>query len=205
MRRLILAPHADDEVLGCGALLATRPDECAVLVMSDRGDGRQAEFQRARAVLGYQRFWYRGDIATGSLQSRMREVTSYLDQVMWDYQPDVLYVPFPSLHQDHIALYEAGLRSARLGFAAHHWYPPSVLAYDVSAYPVNLYQTPLTWNVFLGFDEAAMVSKEQAFAAYESQNDASRPSTLRDEARALGGAHRLPYAERFALVREVVA
>jgi N-acetylglucosamine malate deacetylase 1 len=32
MKRLVLAPHCDDETLGCGGLLAKYPDECGVVV-----------------------------------------------------------------------------------------------------------------------------------------------------------------------------
>ena len=41
MRRLVLAPHMDDESLGCGGLLAKFPTECTVVTMTDSGAQRR--------------------------------------------------------------------------------------------------------------------------------------------------------------------
>ena len=41
MKRLILAPHMDDEAMGCGGLMAKHPDECVVVVMTDSGEVRE--------------------------------------------------------------------------------------------------------------------------------------------------------------------
>ena len=205
MKRLIVAPHADDETLGCGGLIAKHPDECMVVVLSDKGDGREGEFHRARKILGYDRFLFMGEIPTGELTHRMREITGLLDQIQWEFKPDYLYLPFPATHQDHIAAYEAGVRSSRLGFQSKHWYPSHVLAYDVSAYPINLYQTGLQWNHFMALEQEHIDAKVEAFAQYDSQNDLSRPQLLADEARVIGAQHRVPYAEKFALVRAVHA
>ena len=52
MRRLIVAPHMDDESMGCGGLMAKYPDECHVVTVTDSGDVRAAEHARAMAELG---------------------------------------------------------------------------------------------------------------------------------------------------------
>ena len=46
MKRLILAPHMDDEAMGCGGLMAKHPDECVVVVMTNSGEVRAARARR---------------------------------------------------------------------------------------------------------------------------------------------------------------
>ena len=89
----------------------------------------------------------------GATQQHMSELVRELDRVMADVQPEEVYLPFPSLHQDHIAVYEAGMRSARLSMSADHWVPNSVLVYDIAVYDVNLYPSDLRWNVFEALTE----------------------------------------------------
>ena len=36
---LVIAPHADDESIGCGGLLLKYPDNCDVVVLTDGGKG----------------------------------------------------------------------------------------------------------------------------------------------------------------------
>ena len=54
----------------------------------------------------------------------MRGLVGALDEVLAEWQPSELYLPFPSLHQDHIAAYEAGMRAARLSMTEGHWFTP---------------------------------------------------------------------------------
>ena len=54
MKRLVLAPHCDDETLGCGGLLAKHPDECGVVVVSAPDEVRRKEFEVAKDILGWE-------------------------------------------------------------------------------------------------------------------------------------------------------
>ena len=45
--RLVLAPHMDDESMGCGGLLAKYPEDSCVVTMTDSGVRRSAEHDRA--------------------------------------------------------------------------------------------------------------------------------------------------------------
>lgn len=64
-RILVLAPHPDDESIGCGGLLLKYPDQCDVVVLTDGRHGgpsgqsekdtvtvRMSEFERAMAYAG---------------------------------------------------------------------------------------------------------------------------------------------------------
>jgi LmbE family N-acetylglucosaminyl deacetylase len=204
MRRLVIAPHMDDESLGCGGLLAKHPDDATVVVVTQSGDERRSEFARAMELLGVSdaRCLEYDD---GSTQQIMSDLVGRLDDVMADVQPDEVYLPFPSLHQDHIAVYEAGMRSARLSMSPRHWVPNSVLVYDIAVYDVNLYPSDLRWNVFEALTEEQADLKAAACAAYASENPggAHPMNSIKEIAATVGHMRKVEFAEQYALVRQV--
>ena len=204
MRRLVIAPHMDDESLGCGGLLAKYPDESTVVVVTQSGEERRAEHDAAMNVLGV------SDVRCleyddGSTQHVMTDLVGRLDEVMADVRPDEVYLPFPSLHQDHIGVYEAGMRSARLSMSPGHWVPNSVLVYDIAVYDVSLYPSDLRWNVFEALTEEQADLKAAACAAYASENPggAHPMNSIKEIAATVGHMRKVPYAEQYALVRQV--
>lgn len=203
-RRVVVAPHADDETLGCGGLLAKYRDECAVVVLAHVDHTRAAEFHRAQRLLGYSRA-YLLDLPDGSVGSDMHSLVGLMDRVLNACKPQELYLPYPSLHQDHVAAYEAGMRAARLSMSEGHWFPPTVMVYDVAAYDVSLYPTDLRWNVFESLEESHVDKKVQAVSAYASQHvQGPHPvNGIKQSAHAIGSARQVAWAEQYALVRSV--
>ncbi|HOB04858.1 MAG TPA: PIG-L family deacetylase [Propionibacteriaceae bacterium] len=204
MRRVVIAPHQDDESMGCGGLLAKYPDECLVVVVTDSGPVRQAEHERAMAELGVATSINLG-FPDGRTPQLMTDLVQAIDAVLAEHRPDEVYLPYPSLHQDHIATYEAGMRSARVSMSVEHHFPPAVLVYDIAAYDVNLYPTDLRWNVFEPLTEEQVSKKARACASYVSEIPAEiHPiNSVRQIAAAVGLVRLLPYAEQYALVRQV--
>jgi LmbE family N-acetylglucosaminyl deacetylase/glycosyltransferase involved in cell wall biosynthesis len=110
-RLLVLAPHPDDEVIGCGGLVALHLTEgrpVHVVVATDgaqAGDGaqREAESRAALAILGnatieFLQFPDR-DLANAT------ELASRLRTILRDWKPDLIAVPSPlEIHPDHLAL-----------------------------------------------------------------------------------------------------
>jgi LmbE family N-acetylglucosaminyl deacetylase len=204
VKRLILAPHCDDETLGCGGLLAKYPDESAVVVVSEPDEVRAKEFQVAKDILRYAtaRFLRLPD---GRLGEDMHSLVGLLDQVVAEFRPEELYLPFPSMHQDHISVYEAGIRAGRLSMTEGHWFTPSLYVYDVAAYDVVLYPTDLRWNIFESLDEDHIDKKVDALSAYASQAiTGPHPiNSVKQQAGVIGNARQVTWAEPFALVRKV--
>ncbi len=113
-RLLVLAPHPDDEVIGCGGLVALHLREgrpVHVVVATDgaqAGDGaqREAESRTALALLGdatieFLRFPDRELENAAELDAR-------LAAVLRQQKPDLIAVPSPlEIHPDHIALSRA--------------------------------------------------------------------------------------------------
>ncbi len=203
-RRLVIAPHMDDESLGCGGLLAKYPDECDVLVVTDSGSKRAEEHAAALQILGVKPSTCLG-FADGQTPSHTTELVKAIDDYLTAHQPDEVYLPYPSLHQDHIAVYEAGMRSCRISMTPSHWVPSTVLVYDIAVYDLNLYPTDLRWNVFEALTEEQANMKAQACAAYGSENPggAHPMNSIKEIAATVGHVRLVPFAEQYALVRQV--
>lgn len=203
MKRLVLAPHCDDETLGCGGLLAKYPDT-GVLVVADPDPERRSEFDRAQKLLGFTDACFLG-FKDGYVGVDMHSLVGALDEVVSELRPEELYLPFPSMHQDHIAVYEAGIRAGRLSMNPDHWFTPSIYVYDVAAYDVNMYPTDLKWNVFEPLSEDQVNAKVAALKEYSSQAVVGpHPiNGIKELAQASGHARHLDYAEPFALIRLV--
>lgn len=204
MRRLVIAPHMDDESMGCGGLLAKYPHDSCVVVVTDSGETRRSEYERALDIMGVAD-GRALDFEDGTTQQRMTELVTALDEVMAEVRPDEVYLPFPSLHQDHIAVYEAGMRASRLSMSPGHWVPNGVLVYDIAVYDVNLYPSDLRWNVFESLTEEHVDRKVAACAAYVSENPggAHPLNSVKEIAATVGHMRKVPFAEQYALVRQV--
>jgi LmbE family N-acetylglucosaminyl deacetylase/glycosyltransferase involved in cell wall biosynthesis len=113
-RLLVLAPHPDDEVIGCGGLVALHLREgrkVHVVVATDgaqAGDAaqRESESRAALALLG--------DVTIDFLRfpdrnlSGQRELTDRISVILREWKPDLIAVPSPlEIHPDHIALSRA--------------------------------------------------------------------------------------------------
>ena len=204
LKRLIIAPHCDDEALGCGGLIAKYPDQCTVVVLAEPDEVRRKEFEEARAILGYGEVWFL-NIPDGYVGDDMAALVGALDGLLAQVQPDELYLPYPSMHQDHIAGYEAGVRASRLSMSAGHWYTPSVFIYDIAAYDLDLYPTDLKWNTFEALEEKHIDAKAEAIAQYASQQVLTPhpANSIRQHAETTGAARQVPWAEQYAMVRVV--
>ncbi|HEY8182307.1 MAG TPA: PIG-L family deacetylase [Thermoanaerobaculia bacterium] len=114
-RLLVLAPHPDDEVIGCGGLLALHlrdGRQVRVVIATDGAEAgnaevREQESQRALAAIGTvpAEFLHFPDRHLAEqidpLQKRLREI-------LIEFKPDLIAVPSPvEIHPDHAALSRA--------------------------------------------------------------------------------------------------
>ena len=112
---LVVAPHADDEVFGCGGLLAfhaERGDRVRVLVLTDGAAGdpgrseadiraaRQAESLAAGRALGIADYRFLG-LPDGRL-AEQADLVQRLSREVAEFQPRLIYGPSPQeMHADH--------------------------------------------------------------------------------------------------------
>lgn len=113
-RLLVLAPHPDDEVIGCGGLVALHLREgrkVHVVVATDgaqAGDAAQRESESCAALA------LLGDATIEFLRfpdrklSGERELNDRIAAILREWKPDLIAVPSPlEIHPDHIALSRA--------------------------------------------------------------------------------------------------
>jgi LmbE family N-acetylglucosaminyl deacetylase/GT2 family glycosyltransferase len=108
-RVLVLAPHPDDEVLGCGGMLAfhaARGDEVRLVFLTGGGSPREEEAARAARSLGLDAPRVHG-FADGELAAE-EELASCIAREIAEFDPELVYAPSPlEHHPDHRATLRA--------------------------------------------------------------------------------------------------
>ncbi len=121
---LIIAPHSDDEILGCGGYILSQIKQGAqvhVLFGTVGGcDVRQPLERRLQEVATVAReTGYSYDILYHNKDAEMdtlpaREITTAIDRVMADFKPDEVFVNYASHHQDHVVMFQCTKAAMRL-------------------------------------------------------------------------------------------
>ena len=218
-RAMVIAPHPDDEVLGCGGTIARLVSlgRHVEVVVATRGSAPmfdaeqvekvQTEARRAHAMLGIARTHFL-DFPAAMLDSLPRaELNQGIGTLVAQCRPDALFIPFVGdLHFDHGLIFEAAMVAAR-PVGAH--YPARVLAYETvsetnwaAPYLGPAFQPNLFVDISGHLDR-----KIEAFSCFASQvrpfpNERS-VETLRALAQVRGRCVNREAAEAFVLIREV--
>lgn len=203
---LVIAPHADDEVLGCGGYLLHQKEqgaEIGIVIGTIGGmDPRQdymTRFNEFKSVCedldaGMKILFLDKDALLDTVPSY--ELTRQLDEVIDEFQPDEVFINYRSLHQDHIKMYECALASCRL----REGYSPKMVA--LYEYPFATTQVGPIGGGYMYHDISDCINGKVAlFEKYDSQIRKS-PSPLNREgvlalARIRGVECGVEYAEKF--------
>jgi LmbE family N-acetylglucosaminyl deacetylase len=223
---LVVAPHADDEVLGAGGLILRAADEgwdVDVLFMTIAGfaspasgktsthAGRGAEMARAATILGL-----RGtDCLFPDAQHHLKldmvaqaDLARFVEDGIARVRPSVLVVPCRGhYHQDHRATAAACIAAARPAPACARPFVPIVLAYGHSAAGYGGPGYEFAADTFV--DITPVIGRKlEALACYESQLcPPPHPRTLdgvRQHAAAWGAFSGTEYAEPYECIRHVI-
>jgi LmbE family N-acetylglucosaminyl deacetylase len=220
MNVLVLAPHPDDEVLGCGGTICRHvADGDSVFVMvATRGmaelypdeavDAVRAEARSAHAKLGVSETRFL-DFPAPALDTVPRyKLAGAVSDCIRDFQPEVVYVPHHGdIHSDHFHLHQAALVASRplegcpvnriLAYetlSETEWAPPQM---DAVFYP----------TVFIDVSEF-LQCKLDAMSRFESQvKEPPNARSLRNItalAHYRGATVASDAAESFMLIREII-
>jgi LmbE family N-acetylglucosaminyl deacetylase len=113
-RLLVLAPHPDDEVIGCGGLVALHVREGRKVHVVVATDGAQAGHAAQREAESRAALALLGDATIEFLRfpdrelANVRELDSRLAAILREWKPDLIAIPSPlEIHPDHLALSRA--------------------------------------------------------------------------------------------------
>lgn len=127
---LILSPHCDDSELGCAGYMAKSAEQgCTVKVwIATSGDfyfrhikrvvTREERIQEAKNAiegLGASIHSIGFSVKDCSLDLLgLSEGVSSIEAVIADFEPDEVYIPLPSFHQDHVWVHQAAIAATRI-------------------------------------------------------------------------------------------
>lgn len=173
-RILVIAPHADDEVLGCGAFLydrSTAGDEIHIVIGTIGGidkrqkiEERKLEFHNVCSFLKAKPYvlFYGKDAMMDTLPDR--DLISSIDSIIDSTKPDIILINCWSHHQDHKKIYECAMASTRQreGFR-----PKIVMLYE---YPCLEPGVVIEGGrCYYPFDNVQLNAKKKMLSLYSSQ------------------------------------
>jgi LmbE family N-acetylglucosaminyl deacetylase len=222
MKIFVLAPHADDETLGCGGTIArfvAEGHEVTVGIVTGSGEGEHPDYSRetfaqirtelreAMDILGVSRILFGSVPAVMAADMPRRLLNAEVLRMIEEAQPEILFVPFAlDLHSDHREIFHA---------ASIAWRP--YLERGRAIREVYCYEVPTETHLNMPYVEQAFVPnvwfdisgqidrKLEAFARFRSQvQQAPMPRSI-ESLRALatwrGSQIGVSAAEAFVVVR----
>lgn len=190
-RVLVVAPHADDEAIGCGGLIlkaVAQGAQVSILVVSvgdlvrvgDGGEKRTGtervdEVERVRAFYKA----HDAEVFMTDEQRHMRldaiprrDLVAVLEREarlsIQNVKPHLVLLPYPSYNQDHEAVCRAGITACRPHDPRALSVPPAVWLYE---YPPNSWCLPherFVPNVYVDITDH-LQGKIDSYLLYESQ------------------------------------
>jgi len=197
---LIFAPHMDDEILGCGGLLAAPDSRAHVHFLTcEHPFTQQASrieceqiAQENGHTISYDSF------PTNRLHTEpITKLITTMEAVIERIRPQTVLLPFPDYNQDHRTVHAAGLAATR----PHdkNFYVDNVLLYELPSTHQGNYRQPFRADVYLPITVEAKV---QLYEMYISQVRGHRScDALRHMAGFRGMQCHKQFAEAFQVVR----
>lgn len=218
MKILVLAPHPDDEVLGCGGTIRKHVEEGHEVFVcigtkayapdwsEEFLKERPEEIKKAHEILGVKKTYFL-DFPTVKMNTiPQKEVNDAFIRVVRDVNPDIVYIPhLGDLHGDHQILAQAGLVGTRPlpGSSIR-----KVIAFESThATEWGSMIKPFVPNMYVDI-ETAFPEKLKAMEAYKSEvKEYPHPRSLEGLkilAQKRGLECGLKFAEAFMVIREIV-
>lgn len=217
MKILVIAPHPDDEVLGCGGTIAKHSsagDDVTVCIVTraytpdwseEYIQNKAEEIERSCGILGINKK-FKLNYPTVMLDTYpQKDINKSLEEVYLDVEPDIVYIPHGGdLNKDHRIIHDAALVALRpLSHKAQR-----ILSYEtLSESEWGPKNQPFLPCVYCDISDY-LQKKIEAMEAYQSELKqyphprSTHSITALAEKR--GSEICVQYAESFMLIREIV-
>lgn len=202
-KTVIISPHCDDEVLGCGGILDNRKEKNSTFVYYlgvdlfhiVKRETRLEEVSSVASFLGFDFVVGRNIVNNYKKQLIINEITDVIN----DLKPEEVFIPDDTAYnQDHREVYNACLVALRPHDLNH--FVPNVYVFEVDQY--------LLWgdSTFKPnyFEAISVENKVAAYKLYNSQVRVYRPPELIEKYAYIRGLScKEKYAEAFKILRAV--
>lgn len=218
MKILIIAPHPDDEVLGCGGTIkkyANNGDEVSLCIATKAYtpdwteeflSKRDVEIKEANNILGIKKTYFLDFLAAKLDTIPSKEINAAIENVIKEVQPQIIYIPHKGdLHSDHKIVFCSSLVASR---SAHNNFIKKILSYEVLsetdwAEPEAIFAPNVYIDVSSTIDD-----KLKAMQAYKSEIKKYPHSRSLEIIKILsqkrGAEVNLEFAEAFVLIKEII-
>ncbi|HOP95777.1 MAG TPA: PIG-L family deacetylase [Dictyoglomaceae bacterium] len=219
-RFLVIAPHADDEILGVGGTIARLIDEGwdSYILICTKGyppdfDEDVVKKIREEAKLAHKYLGVKEtvflDFPAANLDGVFyKELNKSLLQILENIKPDIIFIPFNSdLHIDHQKIFSSSLVASRPG---NSFTPKKIYTYETLSetnWNAPYLTTNFAPNVFVDISHY-LDKKIEAITFYKSQLKEFPHERSIEAIRALamlrGSTINTNAAEAFVLIREII-
>ena len=222
MNVLVIAPHPDDEILGCGGTIlrhAAQGDSLAWIIVtsileefgfsSEQVKNRQQEIKKIAKRAGIKKIYQLGFPTTNLHSGNLPEMIQKISQIFMEFQPDRIYIPNRSdVHSDHRLTFEATIPCTK---SFRHPYIKQILMYETlseTEFAPPLPEKTFLPNYFINITEY-LTQKQEIMTIYRSElGPHPFPRNSKNmEALALirGATAGVQYAEAFQVIKFIEA
>ena len=225
---LIIAAHPDDEVLGCGGVIAKESDDGNKVKVVILATGKSSRYKdaplniageieelykeatAALSILGV----HPNDVVFGNFPDQkldtipILDIIHFLKDIIQDYKPDIVYTHHAGDYNiDHRIVFDASVFVCR----PYHgeYYPQELYSFEVLSSTEWAYQCKNPFNPTVVIDIKNQIDrKKQAILAYKSElREYPHPRSdkgVENLAMKRGNEVSKEYAEAFELIRRII-
>lgn len=215
MKVLVIAPHPDDEVLGCGGTIkkhAKKGDEVYLCIITaaytpdwteEFIEKRKEEIEESRKVLGISGTSFL-NLPTVKLDTiPQKKINDLIAKKIDEVRPEILYIPFEGdINKDHQIIHNASMLAVRYRIGS---FIKKVLCYEVLS-ETEWGSIPFTPNSYINVSDT-LDFKLKAMSCYGSELKEYPHGRSLEAVKALaqkrGIESGLKFAEAFKIIKEI--
>ena len=180
---LILSPHADDEILGCGGFISKFSKQnyhINVLILTNANVGApeiysakeikevRNEAKNANSFIGTNKLFFENLPALNLNNYPTYKITHIINKYITNIDPEIVLIPSVNdIHDDHKIIFKAAKVSLRFNKRSKL---KKILSYEVlSETEWNENEKSFNPNYFVSLDPSDINNKVKAFLKYKSQ------------------------------------